>query len=303
MAAAAVVQPPKTRAAKDKAVAEQFRSGYMHPAGFVPSNSGIPAPSLMTQAPKPTAPAAGLGIGSVDSKRSPAAAQPALSRAPKPTVPSADVGSLADENFEMEAGDAKRLPTLSEQRSSIMGANRSMSFSVSGSANSLADANIAALAAVIASGSANAAPHPVILGKLLSADPRDGWQTAGIAPRQHVTAQGLPACTMQSIAEQHGEQVTELRSSLIAAKMFGSEKKHLKPTDKLAPGEIIRLPLAMEARNILAGTWVSWKADDELVLPVRLTHYADGKMQMFAHTNNAECKFCVIAISHSCFLS
>ena len=281
-------------------------------------------------ATNPTAPPSANSIGSADGKRSSAAEQLPYSTAAKPPAPAAklDMGSNGKRIPETENG-GKRAKSSAPPKQLSRPAKKSTPSSVGGRASGLAHTDIAAspavialasasaappaviasgsasamLAAVIASGNASAALHPVISGKLLPADPRNAWLAAGIAPRQHVTEHGLPACTMQSIAKKHGVQVNDLRSSFVAAEKFGAEKKHLKPTEKLVPGEIIRLPLAEAARNVLTGTWVSWKVDDELELPARLTHYADGRMQMFVHTDDAVCKFCVIAISHSCLLT
>ena len=132
--------------------------------------------------------------------------------------------------------------------------------------------------------------HPAILcpGK----DPRDQLQSAGIAPKWHITKASKPLCTLRSIGQLHGHNTTELRGICINFEKFGTETKYLKDTQALAPGEILRLPLAQAALDKVLGIWGYFDFEDgDLQVPFRLTEYSYGVIKMFVHTTDTERKF------------
>jgi len=131
--------------------------------------------------------------------------------------------------------------------------------------------------------------HPVISSRVMQADPRDTLH--GVAPLHHVTKEGRSACSLKSIAKKYHVCIKEMRDIFIESNMFQADEKHLKATDKLPGGEFIRLPLAAEARQLIIGTWACVQFDDGLTLPVRMAKYANGRIEMFVHTDDKECKF------------
>jgi hypothetical protein len=134
--------------------------------------------------------------------------------------------------------------------------------------------------------------HPAIL--CLGTDPRDELQTAGIAPRYHITKASMPLCTLRSIGQLHGHNTTELRGICINDKKFGAELRYLKNTQALAPGEILRLPLARPALDKVLGIWGYFDFEDGgLQVPFRLTEYCDGMIKMFVHTTDPKRKLFV----------
>jgi len=135
--------------------------------------------------------------------------------------------------------------------------------------------------------------HPAIL--CLGTDPRDELQTAGIAPRYHITKASKPLCTLRSIGQLYGHNTTELRGLCINYDKFGADKNYLKDREALAPGEMLRLPLAKAALDKVLGIWgyFDFEGDDVLQVPFRLTEYCDGMIKMFVHTTDPECKLFV----------
>ena len=134
--------------------------------------------------------------------------------------------------------------------------------------------------------------HPAIV--CLGTDPRDQLQRDGIAPKYHITKSSKPLCTLSSIGKLYNHNTTELRGLCINYDKFGADKKYLKDSEALAPGEMLRLPLAQAALEQVLGIWGYFDfEDDDLQVPFRLTEYSDGVIKMFVHTTDTQRKLFV----------